>query len=211
MSQRLKPKRSNVVGKIPTTTDLEIGEIAVNMADQKIFVHEPGGTVVELGQQPDLTGYATEAYVTAQGYLTAHQDISSKADVATTYTKTEVDALIPTVPTDVSAFNNDSGYLTAHQDISGKADAATTLAGYSIADAYTKTEVDGLVVASGGYTDGAVDTHLNQSSAANDQVLSWTGTDYAWVDQSSDQFIEGGHSATIYGIDDLVIDAGGSA
>ena len=29
---------------------------------------------------------------------------------------------IPTVPTNVSAFNNDAGYLTQHQDISGKAD-----------------------------------------------------------------------------------------
>lgn len=30
---------------------------------------------------------------------------------------------IPTVPTQVSAFNNDAGYLTQHQDISGKLDA----------------------------------------------------------------------------------------
>lgn len=29
---------------------------------------------------------------------------------------------IPTVPTDISAFNNDVGYLTQHQDISGKQD-----------------------------------------------------------------------------------------
>lgn len=29
---------------------------------------------------------------------------------------------IPTVPTDVSAFNNDAGYLTEHQDITGKLD-----------------------------------------------------------------------------------------
>lgn len=53
-----------------------------------------------------------------------------------------VEDKIPTVPTDVSAFNNDAGYLTAHQDISGKADKADTLAGYGIGDAYTKTEVD---------------------------------------------------------------------
>ena len=52
---------------------------------------------------------------------------------------------IPTVPTDVSAFTNDSGYLTAHQDITGKADSATTLAGYGITNAYTITEVDNIV------------------------------------------------------------------
>jgi hypothetical protein len=178
MSQRLKPKRSNVVGKIPTTTDLEIGEIAVNMADKKIFVHEPGGTVVDLTEKADLTGYATETFVT------------------------------------------DQGYLTAHQDITGKADVATTISGYGIADAYTKTEVDALIpTIPASYGDTEVNGHLNQSSAGPNQMLIWNGGDYDWIDQptggtgggTSDQFIEGGHSATIYGIDDLVIDAGGSA
>ncbi|SVC95856.1 uncharacterized protein METZ01_LOCUS348710, partial [marine metagenome] len=31
------------------------------------------------------------------------------------------------------------------------------------------------------YTDSDVDTHLNVSGATNDQMLKWTGTDYAWV------------------------------
>ena len=35
------------------------------------------------------------------------------------------------------------------------------------------------------YTDARVDTHLNTSVATTNQVLSWSGTDYAWVDQSS--------------------------
>ena len=34
---------------------------------------------------------------------------------------------IPTVPTDISAFNNDAGYLTEHQDISGKQDVIADL------------------------------------------------------------------------------------
>lgn len=46
-----------------------------------------------------------------------------------TYTASEVGALpnttvIPTVPTNVSAFTNDAGYLTQHQDVSGKLDAS---------------------------------------------------------------------------------------
>ena len=49
------------------------------------------------------------------------------------------------VPTKTSHLTNDSGFLTSHQDISGKADKATTLSGYGITDAYTKTEVNGLV------------------------------------------------------------------
>ena len=34
------------------------------------------------------------------------------------------------------------------------------------------------------YSDSAVDTHLNQSTANNNEVLSWTGSDYDWVPQS---------------------------
>ena len=46
---------------------------------------------------------------------------------------------------------------------------------------------------SGSYTDTSVDTHLNQSSATAGQVLSWNGTDYSWVAQSSGG---GGSSST---------------
>ena len=34
------------------------------------------------------------------------------------------------------------------------------------------------------YGDDDVDLHLNTASAGNNQVLSWTGTDYGWVNQS---------------------------
>lgn len=34
------------------------------------------------------------------------------------------------------------------------------------------------------YTDSDVDTHLNTSTANNNEVLSWTGSDYDWVAQS---------------------------
>ena len=35
------------------------------------------------------------------------------------------------------------------------------------------------------YGDDDVDLHLNTASAGNNQVLSWTGTDYGWVNQSA--------------------------
>jgi hypothetical protein len=43
------------------------------------------------------------------------------------------------------------------------------------------------------YTDSSVDTHLNTSTASNGEVLSWTGSDYDWVAQSSG----GGASVTV--------------
>jgi len=37
----------------------------------------------------------------------------------------------------------------------------------------------------GSYGNSDVDAHLNQSTATTNQVLSWDGSDYAWVDQSA--------------------------
>lgn len=56
-------------------------------------------------QEIDAKGYATETWVSAQGYLTQHQDLSEYVK------KSEI-------PTKVSAFENDAGYLTQHQDLS---------------------------------------------------------------------------------------------
>ena len=70
---------------------------------------------------------------------------------------------IPTVPTNISSFTNDAGYLTSYTETdptvpswakaSSKPSYAfseigstpTTISGYGITDAYTKSEIDGLV------------------------------------------------------------------
>lgn len=38
------------------------------------------------------------------------------------------------------------------------------------------------------YTDGDVDTHLNQSSANSGEVLGWNGSDYTWIDPDAAEF-----------------------
>lgn len=49
MANKIIPKRSSVSGKVPATTDLDVGEIAVNLTDRKIYTKDSGGTVVQLG------------------------------------------------------------------------------------------------------------------------------------------------------------------
>lgn len=91
-------------------------------------------------------GYKNDAYDYKESAKTyAEQANAVKAELADvaysgSYNDLSGKPTIPTVPTNVSSFNNDSGYLTEHQDISGKADKSTT---------YTKTEVDSI-------TDGKV-------------------------------------------------------
>ncbi len=48
MANIIKPKRSSVAGKVPTTSDIVNGEIAINSTDQKIYTNA-GGTVTQVG------------------------------------------------------------------------------------------------------------------------------------------------------------------
>lgn len=82
----------------------------------------------------DLSEYAKQTWVQEQNYLTEHQSLEGYAtetyvdeaiagvvhpepDLSGYYTKEEVDAKLPVLPTVVSAFENDAGYLTEHQSL----------------------------------------------------------------------------------------------
>ena len=48
MANAIKPKRSTVAAKVPTTSDLASGEIGVNMTDRKVYINN-GTSVVQVG------------------------------------------------------------------------------------------------------------------------------------------------------------------
>ena len=48
MGVRIKPKRSETSSSTPGTSDIEVGEIAVNITDQKIFIRKSDDNIVEL-------------------------------------------------------------------------------------------------------------------------------------------------------------------
>ena len=60
------------------------------------------------------------------------------------------------------------------------------------------TDTTNLLVS--GYTDSDVDAHLNTNTAANNQVLSWNGSDYTWVNNSGG----GGGATALGGLNDVV-------
>jgi len=66
----------------------------------------------------------------------------------------------------------------------------------SVASSLTKGTTDHLTEGTTNlyYTDARVDTHLNSGSASSGQILSWNGSDYAWV---ADQTGGGGSAITI--------------
>ena len=42
-------KKSTVVGKVPVPADLDIGELAVNTADKKLYTKHSNNAVVQIG------------------------------------------------------------------------------------------------------------------------------------------------------------------
>ncbi len=97
--------------------------------DEKI---ESAKTEIE-AEIPSLSGYATEQWVLDKHYI-------SGVDLSNYALKSE----IPTVPTKVSAFENDVPYLTEHQSLSGYATEA-----FVSAYTYDKATIDEKVAGGG--------------------------------------------------------------
>ena len=58
MANVFKPKRSNTASSVPTTSDLIDGELAVNSADQKIYIRD-SSSILEIG---DVSPWKTSGY-----------------------------------------------------------------------------------------------------------------------------------------------------
>ena len=61
MSSKILIKRSTTTGAVPTTSDLDTGELAINTVDKKLYTNN-SGTIVEIGILPsaiDVTNNAT--------------------------------------------------------------------------------------------------------------------------------------------------------
>ena len=62
MASKILLKKSTTASAVPTTSDVDVGEVAVNTEDKRLFTQDNGGSVVELGTTPSsvaVTGNAT--------------------------------------------------------------------------------------------------------------------------------------------------------
>jgi len=69
MATELKMKRSSVASKIPTTSQLELGEIAINTYDGKMYIKKDDGTasVVEVGASNAGAVFNRDSFVATSG------------------------------------------------------------------------------------------------------------------------------------------------
>lgn len=48
MATVIKLKRSETASSVPSTSDLQVGELAINTSDKKIYVKDSGNNIVEV-------------------------------------------------------------------------------------------------------------------------------------------------------------------
>ena len=65
MATKIVTKNSSTASAVPTASDLVQGELAVNVADKRLFTEDNGGAIVELGTNPSTLAVAGE--ITANG------------------------------------------------------------------------------------------------------------------------------------------------
>jgi hypothetical protein len=59
MSNKIILKKSSVAAKVPLTTDLDYGELALNYADGKLYYKNSSNTISTFTANPDLSSYVT--------------------------------------------------------------------------------------------------------------------------------------------------------
>ena len=192
MANQVLLKKSSVAARVPTTSDLAYGEVALNYTDGKLYYKDSSNNI--------------------KHFLESSQTSATLDDVVTNGATTTTTAVIPFYYASQSNFPSATTYhgaiahshsdgamyfahggswnklandsqLASYQTISGLNAAidshlnqSNPTTGYVLS--WNGTDYDW--VDNAGYTDSDVDTHLNTSTASSNQVLYWNGTDYAW-------------------------------
>lgn len=175
-----------VVGSGATSVSSNTTHIIISSTDNN--------TTYSAGNGIDLSG--TTFSVAAGSGLTQDATGLSHSDTSTQASLTALTGANVVSDIDLDGFGHVTALSTREMTL---ADFDTNLS--SFVSTFTLPTVDGAngqvlttdgsgtlsftdAAGGGSYTNSDVDAHLNTSTAANNQVLSWTGSDYDWVDQS---------------------------
>ncbi len=200
------------------------GQNASYYLDYNNFTNTP---TLFSGAYADLTGKPT-LFSGAFADLTGKPTTLSGYGISDAYTKTEVDnAISSSVLTSGSTHSIDivaadstllvdsvngtlnattlTGALPAIDGSALTGITATTLGGQNASYYLDYNNFTNTPTIPSAYTDGNVDAHLNQSTAGPNQVLSWTGSDYAWVAQSGGGGGTGDTQGSVFGDDSTLL------
>ena len=213
MAQTVKLKRSSVAKKVPTASDLELGELAMNTVDGKVYFEKNDGspsvqTILTTDSQTtgsiDLTGAVTASYFKGDGAgitgLTSAA-IDSVAGMSNNYVLTATGATAVTGEANLQFDGTDvvvaGGGKVAFRDNGGEyiysvADNVLGLvAGSEIDLTATTVDINGLVDISGNLTVGG-DLDVNGTTTTINTANSYIADKFMIMASGSQSDTDGG-------------------
>jgi hypothetical protein len=158
------PKKSTVSSKVPITSDLALGEIAINHADKKLYAKHPStGAIQEIGGM--LVHSHDELYSPDSSQLLELQNNGTLTITAGGSIKT-------------FTFPDSSGTLATLSNVNNGSQGYEVRHDYSDPYSYTGTAVDGTSESASGW----IITRLQISSAGTTTKTNATG---AWSNRAS--------------------------
>jgi len=194
MANKIILKKSSVAAKVPLSTDLDVGEIAVNLADQKLYSKNAAGTVVVVGNGiagtgtvSSVGGTGTVNGITLTGTVTTTGNLTLGGALSGVNLTTQVTGTLP-------ATNGGTGQSTyavgdllvggASNTLVKLADVATGNAlisgGVGVAPAYGKigltTHVSGTLPIANGGTGNTIGSAATLTTARTINGTSFNGS-----------------------------------
>ena len=83
MASTIRIKRSSVAGKVPNTSNISTGELALNLADKRIYSSN-GSSTFELGSNPDSLSVGSGGFTIANGSISFPNSDGSSGQVLQT-------------------------------------------------------------------------------------------------------------------------------
>lgn len=97
MANTIQIKRSSTAAAVPTSGQLAVGELAVNLTDRKLFSKNGSGTVFQLGGGATGAGQDDVFYENSRT-VTANYTISTNKSAMSTGPITVSDGITVTIP-----------------------------------------------------------------------------------------------------------------
>ena len=186
----LKPKKSETASAVPTTSDLAVGEICVNVADRKIYTRKSNNSIVVVSSHisdtvgGDLTGTVGNAQIAANTVGIAELNVADGTNLQVLTTNGS-GTLSWTSKTDATVGANTIGITELNVSDGSAGQYLTTNGNGTLSFATDSTNVTGTSV--GGDLSGTVGnaqivanavgvTELNISDGTNGQLLKTNGS-----------------------------------